>query len=257
MLEVTVARISLLCALFPLGTACVAEAPVDEGSVELVEQSSQSGSSKVFPVNAHPFGKSYEEWAAEWWQWTLAIPKSTNPMLGGPCDVDQSGHVFFLAGNWGGTTTRSCTIPKGKALFFPVLNAYQTSCPEYAGDAAACEVQMSEDRLHEISTWLLDQENTMSLEIDGVEVEDLDDYRVHTETFHLPAPASDPLISCSGPIRANSCGVAVGTPRNGASDGHWVMVKALKPGQHQIHFAASVPAFQFSLDITYNITVTS
>ena len=44
---------------------------------------------------------------AEWWKWALGIPAAENPILdetGEFADVDQSGSVWFLAGNFGGTT---------------------------------------------------------------------------------------------------------------------------------------------------------
>ena len=263
---------SLLCALAPLGAACVAQPTIDEmpgvslqpGSAEeplgsapaeLAAQSSAPASASVYPREATLFGDSYEEWAATWWQWMLAIPADVNPNGEGPCDVDQSGHVFFLAGNWGGTSTRSCTIPTGKAIFVPILIAYRTSCPEIAGGSYTCESATSEDDLHEVAEWMLDQDNSMSLEIDGVAVEGLDEYRAHTATFSMPAPEEGPIGICAGPIQENPCGVPVGTPRNTVSDGHWVMLRPLPPGEHQIHLTGSVPSFGFSLDITYNITV--
>jgi hypothetical protein len=265
MLKSDVIRVSRLCALVPLASACAEAAPdsdlLDEPTVmglsSLALESSAPASAHVFPREATPYGQSYEEWAAAWWQWLYAIPKSVNPQLGSPCDVDQSGQVFFLAANYGGATTRSCTLPAGKAIFFPLLNAFDYSCPEQAVGSEACAALSSEEDLHEFTEWLLDHDTTRSLEIDGVAVEGLDDYRVHTATFYTTAPEDglEPLHSCIGPIRENVCGVPVGSPRNNVSDGYWVMLRPLPPGEHQIHFAAGVPEFQFSLDITYNITV--
>src|SRR5437870_11795939 len=64
--------------------------------------------------------------AAQWWQWALAIPNSQSPLLdqtGQFAAVNQpKGNIWFLAGNGGGTTVRTVTIPGGKALFFPIAN---------------------------------------------------------------------------------------------------------------------------------------
>src|SRR5438045_3460219 len=72
----------------------------------------------VHPPNSKPYGLSYGEWSARWWQWTLQIPLATNPNFdttGAHCAEGQSGHVWFLAGWFPGahppSVTRECTIP--------------------------------------------------------------------------------------------------------------------------------------------------
>ena len=42
-------------------------------------------SEAVLPPTAKPYGQTYSEWAARWWQWALGQPISTNPVL------DQTG----------------------------------------------------------------------------------------------------------------------------------------------------------------------
>ena len=39
------------------------------------------GDAGVFAPQAHPYGSSYGEWAAKWWQWVLTQPTPTNPLL--------------------------------------------------------------------------------------------------------------------------------------------------------------------------------
>ena len=61
--------------------------------------------------------------ATKWWRWALETPASENPLTdttGQFAAVNQSGRVWFLAGNPGGTTARTITVPSGKALFFPI-----------------------------------------------------------------------------------------------------------------------------------------
>src|SRR6266576_1080075 len=82
---------------------------------------------EIVPVNENAYGNTYGEWSAEWWQWLLSIPQATNPNLdttGANCAQKQAGPVFFLAGTFGGSavTRNKCTVPAGKALFFPILN---------------------------------------------------------------------------------------------------------------------------------------
>ena len=67
---------------------------------------------------------------AKWWKWALEIPTPINPLIdANPCDVDQHGRFFFLAGVFGTSDPierTCCLFPKGKAIFFPVYNYIQT-----------------------------------------------------------------------------------------------------------------------------------
>src|SRR5262249_3950679 len=81
---------------------------------------------RVLPVHSSPFGSTYEEWSARWWQWVLSIPAATNPLndtTGAQCAQEQTGKVWFLAGTFVGAVTRTCSLPQGKAVFFPIVNA--------------------------------------------------------------------------------------------------------------------------------------
>src|SRR5688572_14977685 len=66
---------------------------------------------------------------AGWWQTFLALPASSLER----CDLG-TGHVVFLAGTSGGTTTRSCTIPAGKSILVPLINV-ECSQAEGNGDS--------------------------------------------------------------------------------------------------------------------------
>src|SRR5690349_1562093 len=73
------------------------------------------------------YGASYGEWSARWWEWALSIPAAQNPVLeqnGANCGIGQVGNVWFLAGSFSGNpVTRACTLPAGKPIFFPLINA--------------------------------------------------------------------------------------------------------------------------------------
>lgn len=225
-------------------------------------KSAKPSQNLLFPRQARPFGTSYEDWTAAWWQWSLALPKDVNPMQGGACDQNQSGQVFFLAGTTGGADTRDCTIPVGKGIFFPLVNVVMFSCPEYAGGPGyTCEDAMSDDFKRDcLDSFMTTGEHTLILEIDGVAVSNLEAYRAQSDSFIETSPA-DPaqqvFPGCTGPIRENSCGVEVGSSRNALTDGYWAMLRPLPAGQHEIRFAANMDYgdWGFSLDVTYNITV--
>jgi hypothetical protein len=85
--------------------------------------------SQAISPNAVIAGRTYGEWSAAWWQWSLSIPASSHPLFDkGDCNTGQTGQVFFLGGKactTGDTTCnasvakRTCTVPKGKDLSSP------------------------------------------------------------------------------------------------------------------------------------------
>ncbi len=194
------------------------------------------------------FGKTYGEWASDWWDWVLQFPPAGNPLLddtGEFCNLGDQGSVWFLVGNFGGTTVRECTAPAGKAFFFPVFNVISFA-PEFGNTVEEIRADANGDIE-------LDPDPIISCVIDGVPVDDVFAYRAQTppggfrlssvtlfEAFGLPAGPRDPAIS----------------------DGYWLMVEGLSPGEHVIQIRATVPdprrgnrAPLFDLDVTYILTL--
>ena len=185
--------------------------------------------------------------AAAWWQWMFSLPVTASPQFDtADANAGQHGQVWFLAGTFtGGTITRSCTIPFGKTLVFPVANAWadNTGCPN------------TDYTVHEllgIAAGYEDQVTNLSCTIDGVAVPRLANtppYRV-TSVFGYEVP-NDPnnVLAAFG----LPCYASGGTVFPAASDGVFVSVPPLSRGQHTIHFSAF--AASLSLDITYHLTV--
>lgn len=124
---------------------------------------------RVLPPHANAYGNSYGEWSARWWQWVLAIPEATNPNLdttGADCAEGQTGKVWFLAGTFGASVTRACTVPTGRGLFFPILNtvfgAGVFDC-EPTNPGVPCDVQA----LRAAAEAQLDDPTTLEVSIDG------------------------------------------------------------------------------------------
>src|SRR5438105_9556574 len=104
----------------------------------------QNQNPSVAPPFTNPYGASYGEWGTRWLQWVYSIPAVPptglpNPLFtDGPvdCSYRQATHegvdrVWFLAGkicttcgNLVTTAHRSCTVPTGTALFFPLVNGW-------------------------------------------------------------------------------------------------------------------------------------
>lgn len=206
----------------------------------LADGNSNSG---IRPPDKKTFGKTYGQWAAAWQQWAFSIPAAQSPFLdetGEFAGAGQSGPVWFLAGNFGGETVRNITVPPGKSLFFPVVNSFFIRTePNEPTDIAG---------IRAILQGFLPP--TYSCEIDGRGVVDLADYYTESPLFQETLFAD------------NLFGLEPGVYGPAMTLGYYLMVKPLRPGTHTIHFSGFHPngpgeEDDFSLDVTYNITVVS
>jgi hypothetical protein len=196
----------------------------------------QNPNPTVLPIQSNPFGKSYGEWSATWWKWANSIPSDINPLLdqtGENCDVQQSGKVWFLAGSFGETVERDCTIPEGKAIFFPII---YVACYQTADE-------FDEEVERENCSSIIDLVSNLEVTVDGNELEDLEQYRVQSPVFTLTVGEN------------NLLGEPPGTTVRGIADGYWIMLAPLPRGEHEIHFIGEIEEFDFSIDVTYHITV--
>ena len=213
--------IHLLSWLFSSG-----QAPAEACGFDLAAGEGEGGHRKerprIAPVNSRPYGKSYAEWSIEFWRWILAIPPDQNPFLVPNCTTPQEGEVWFIGASFG--STPMCTIPKGKAIFFPLagtVNDYP--CPD--PDFKPARGQSLEDFLTEGIKPIIDQFTNVQLFIDGVSAGNLLGQRVTTHLFQFTGNPDltavlDPCIT--------------GQPQDAVSDGYWVMVRPLPPGEHTL-----------------------
>ena len=77
----------------------------------------------VLAINGQVGGLTYGQWSAKWWQRAFSLPDKFTD-----CTENQpTGPVWFLDGTAGGSpVTRSCTVPAGKNIMFPIFNTEQS-----------------------------------------------------------------------------------------------------------------------------------
>jgi hypothetical protein len=167
------------------------------------------------------------------------------------CRAGQSGPVFFLAGTDGKDpfTRDQCTVPFGKLLFFPLLNAFDVHTPGDGLDTAAdvfadfLKFKFRADQLH--------------ASVDGVAVRHLD-------------PATTPYRGCAAPV-AGCTGpfslvfpdanlfdpLPAGTYAPAVADGYYLLLLPLRPGVHTITFGGTGNFNKAATaeDITYHLRV--
>ena len=202
------------------------------------------GNTGVIPPQATPNDHTYGEWAAMWWQWAMGTPADQSPLFdetGEFCHVGQSGPVWFLAGSFSGVTERSCNIPAGKAIFFPLLNnAWFQFCTDdpLPDDCIQNDYECLREQIR------LQDDATVSCTIDGRSVDNLSAYRTASPVFGLNTTEGSLADAFGFPVCLNAPCV---------DNGYYLMLAPLKPGRHTIRFTGSNGGF--SLDVTYNITV--
>jgi len=247
---------------FPTNTAAMLVMAALLSSVALADHDQA-----IAPPTSHPFGASYDEWSARWWAWIYSIPAVPPNWLPNPlftngrvdCSYRQSTHegsehVWFLVGVISGTAERTCTLPAGTALFFPMFNAeadnvgfdQNGATPPTHFDVPTLEgfVQGGVDSVIPHAT------------IDNVPVSNASAYRARFAPFGFTVPRVDNLYGVFG---AQVPGISWPNTRifPVAADGYYLMVEPLAPGRHTINFGAMARDGSFQINITYHLVVRS
>lgn len=194
-------------------------------------------------------GRSYAEWEAAFWQWSLNIPVASalhHPFSDceqRPISAGQTGDVWF----WSAPDLadlkcdqQGTVIPAGTAIFLSMLGVEASSIDAvpFHGSTAAEQAR--------IATSFADGISDLFCTIDGVEVKDLTTFRTLTRQFPISAPA--PWIFGQN----GGDGTAIG-------DGYFLMIAPLAAGAHTIHYGGTfhTPVGDLPKDITLTIKVSA
>lgn len=199
---------------------------------------------------------------AQWWQFMSSLPASDNPLFdatGEKCSIGQRGDVWFIGGvmgayspdgktflGGGGTATRNCTVPKGKTLFFPVINSAQFDTPNICGQDSN---HLTYDDLVGINKPFVDAAHDMVVTLNGRRISGLK--RIASAPFEVTLPEAnmwDQLCNFYG-LGPNPAGIYAPAYQ----DGYYMTVPLPRSGNYILRIrGASGP---FSLDVTYNLDV--
>lgn len=229
--------------------------------------SAQSDSFTVVPRSELYQGLTYGEWANKWQQWATLLPANAHPLLDtSDCSSGQSGPVWFLGGafctaynpNCNYTAVRrSCTIPSGKALFFPIFNTEYSFLEMPTGTTEA--------EMRSVTKSTIDSVFNVTATVDGHQVPNVAAYRICTSGSAC-SPTEAPLFSYTlaqhdnlyAAIGETEHAAKHGLIKNGAAtegvtDGYYILLQPLSAGAHTISFHGEMTGFV--LDVAYNITV--
>lgn len=176
---------------------------------------------------------TYVELGAQWWQWALQAGATDNPLTdttGEHCRVGQRGPVWFLAGTFfsSDVTARSCTVPGGKALFFPVLNVFAGAFLNDSPDTRT--PQYLRNQIDELCT---DESIAdVSVTIDGAPVSDPTQYftaSARSTLFEIQLPGDNVF----GLTTSDAVGLLLSPT---VQKGLYLYVKPLAAGVHTVHW---------------------
>jgi len=193
-------------------------------------------------------GSNQLELAEQWVQWAFSTDAASNPLLdttGAAAHVNNNGPVFFVAGNTtGGESKRTFTVPAGKPIFFPVVNAFDLEVP-----TDGCDVQCAFSFIPGVGG-----ATDLYAKLDGQDlVTTFPSYR-QTSTAFFTVDLSASLSNALGfPPRYVGLLDAI-------TDGYWVAVEGLTPGPHTLEFGGTIPelypgATPFTLAVTDRVNV--
>lgn len=200
---------------------------------------------QIFAENSAPFGTPYNEWTSRWWIWLLSIPLEESPAAdstGQFCGKNQEGPVWFLAGTFQGLAERTCEIPQGKAILFPVFNV-ECSFAEFPN-------LKTDSELSQCAKESLDKVTFVQASVDGVEIQNIQNNRTQSPAFNVNLEAN------------NIFGAPVGNT-TAVSDGYWVFLHPLLPGNHEIKFKGALVDYTTTAiatitnDVTYHLNVSA
>jgi len=191
---------------------------------------------------------------AQWRQWSYSIPTDRNPTLdttGQYCVVGQRGSVWFLGGFFLGSPVpiaRTCSVPEGTTLFFPIVNQDNINSPNVCGFGPE---NMTAKELRPFTKSTIDSATNLKLEVDHHNASRLM-RRIQSPVYEITLPEDNLFLTpCGGPGT-----VPAGVYSPAVDDGYYATIGPLKPGIHTIYFHAETPGTPPTIeDVTYTLTV--
>ena len=214
----------------------------------------------VVPISENFRGRSYGEWASEWWNWVLSeqpdeyVADAPIIFLRGNNDYDYvtENHIRVNTTSHLDMTKHAICIYEDTAIFFPVIEAELNEGDPSPKDPKRILTEVSEMRQYVRK----DIEGCGPVaatirhgdELPQRIVNNLLDFRAESPAFDLVVPAKSFLkdrmewVFKPGVFRA-------------VTDGYWILIRSLPASdiKYQIHFEANAPGTYYSA--TYDILV--
>lgn len=198
------------------------------------------GESSVLIKKQHIYG----DLVGEWWQWAWENCCGMFDEGEVDCSLGQSGRVWFLAGTFGGTAERSCTIPRKKSLFIPLVNYFIFY--EAGVDPEELDLTLEEKRIFldgQIGGGSLSEPEAvaaLAAYLADLEPPDLVGSR-STAACDLHATLDgEPLVFTTPIVRGQSGPFTITTDNEALADGFYILLPPLDSGLHELKFGGAL-----------------
>jgi len=208
---------------------------------------------QAFNPHSHPYGTSMSRWAEKLWSWVFSVPTAQNPFFdttGVDCAVNQpDGPVWYLAPapDPGGlaTVTRSCTIPRGRAVLILLSGVFNDfPCPDPT--FAPADGQTLYEFLLAGSHFGPDAINFQNLTVDGNKLQRIFDYHeTSPDVFNFTGDIS---------LQTSLDGCVTGSQQQAVTDNFVIMLRPLGKGGHTIVYHVK-DVHGTDLTVNYLLTV--
>lgn len=216
-----------------------------------------------FPVNSSPYGIPYKVWTAKYWTWRVSVPKLNTPNYQNSpgytpveCSYLQNpaSPVMFLpyvAKERGTSTTASCNIPHGKAIFIQIDGGMS----DYSDPTV--QPKTPETVINQVTKSNV-YPNPFEITLDGHPLALTNDeaFKVQTDLINFTLPPKNLWDEPAGPDK-------------GVGQGWFLFLKPLSPGVHILHYTTgyrdsrsdpTIPPGQgnsaaYIQDVTYRLVV--
>ena len=200
-----------------------------------------------------PYGHTFGEWSARWWQYMFSIPADRNPLTdltGRRCGVGQSGRVFFLGAELDhfGKVNRTCRLSSRDAIFFPIINCKNDNTAPVGSEPTP---PLTYEKLLEGCQNAIKGVADLGAELDDKPIPGLklgSPNHAAAPAFRVRVPDNNLLQVIE---KADAPGGQTISPM--AADGVYAMLRPLRRGKHKLHFHARQGTDV--LDVTYTLRV--
>ncbi|WP_327682714.1 signal protein [Kitasatospora sp. NBC_00458] len=207
--------VALLVGALAVTTACTGAQDPDPAAADRAASSSPSAEDEPYPepTPVTVGALTSAELQGGWWNWAASTGEARNPITdqdGHLCAQGQAEDVWRLAGTRGGAARRTCTVPLGLPVVFPIVNTF--------GEASDCLEFM--DGAHGSAT--LDGRALKAEELGATPID-------------LGTHDGNPFTGVEDHFHTWSCGL-------------WVRLEPLPAGSHELSFQGGSGSFSTSVD---------
>jgi hypothetical protein len=217
-----------------------------------------------FSKDEKPFGISYDDWAAKYWNWDVGMNTAQATPRAGGCEINSSNQLVMLLETADVSTppTQSCQISSNQGVIIPLWIGWcDTHTPRTVEQLKFCA---KEQNLGNIGSLV---------KVDGTPIAKLD----VRQTVNPGGSSVNSVVNSLANVTdftSNPFTLTIPTDTHkpeqltgtwqAVSDGFWVFLKPLSPGQHTVFYnirvtptgALTSPGTEpHFADVTYNLQV--